>query len=53
MSKPKDDKRTITIDGLEYVSDADNRIRVEFPPHAVIEDTEVTFRVCHIFSHSL
>ena len=47
VSTPRHDKHIVTPDGYEFVSEADNRIKVDFPVGSVAKDENVEFKVSH------
>lgn len=56
VSTPREDKCIIKPEGYEYVSDADNRITIDFPVGTVSRDEEVDIRVrfvvgSHLMTH--
>ena len=47
VSTPRHDKHIVTPDGYEFVSEADIRIKVNFPAGSVSQDENVEFKVSH------
>ena len=53
VSTPREDKHIVTPDGYEFVSEADSRIKVDFPEGAVSQDEKVDFKVNRYTKHVL
>jgi hypothetical protein len=47
VSTPQQDKHIVSPDGCEFVSKADNRIKLYFPVGSVSQDENVEIKVSH------